>query len=422
MNEQLRELVKERLSGAVNCPAKDDVVEEITADLTEKYNDLLSGGMEPEAAMEQMKSSIGDLSEVADFINEANRRSEESSKASNNPFAALDDLMRQLGRSLKPSMKEVAGDLKSAAGHLSAAAKGVARETKGPLSDIAREIKDNVKSAAKAVSSSFDGRRFRYDYTVPAAELTGVEIRTSNGDVTFGVSQDDNIYIVELSASELTEEKLARIATQDGVLHIAQGQKYSAGTVLFNYGMMASDFEVYLPQRQWDAIRVTTTSGDVELEREMKVGALMLRTTSGDLQCPDLECDEAELQTISGDVRLTGNSRIGQLSMTTVSGDAALAGSFPQLTAKTTSGDLVLNLSEMPQTMDLNTVSGDTRLHLPDNDGFTLRYQRVSGDVRSDFDLKTSLNAKSGTAVYLSGGDRHYSMQTISGDLRIFRR
>ena len=40
MHEQLRELVKARLSGAVNCPAKDDIMEEITADLTAKYNDL----------------------------------------------------------------------------------------------------------------------------------------------------------------------------------------------------------------------------------------------------------------------------------------------------------------------------------------------------------------------------------------------
>ena len=72
--------------------------------------------------------------------------------------------------------------------------------------------------------------------------------------------------------------------------------------------------------------------------------------------------------------------------------------------------------------MELNTVSGDTRLYLPDNDGFTLRYQRVSGDVRSDFNLKTSLSDKSGTAVYLEGGGRNYSMQTVSGDLRIYRR
>ena len=39
MNELFRELVRQRLSAAKDCPAKADIVEEITADLTEKYNE-----------------------------------------------------------------------------------------------------------------------------------------------------------------------------------------------------------------------------------------------------------------------------------------------------------------------------------------------------------------------------------------------
>ena len=47
MNEQLRTLVQNRLSGAVNCPAKEDIVEEITADLTAKYDELLEAEYNP---------------------------------------------------------------------------------------------------------------------------------------------------------------------------------------------------------------------------------------------------------------------------------------------------------------------------------------------------------------------------------------
>ena len=74
MNEQLRELVRERLSAAADCPAKEDIIEEITADLTEKYNELVSGGAQPEEAMEQVQAGIGDLDEVAAYINEVARR------------------------------------------------------------------------------------------------------------------------------------------------------------------------------------------------------------------------------------------------------------------------------------------------------------------------------------------------------------
>ena len=425
MNEQLRELVKKRLAAAVNCPAKDDIVEEITADLNAKYDDLLACGMTPEEAFAKVQEGIGDLREVVAFINEANRRSEETGKSADNPFpfAGFDDFMRQMGKNLKnlePSMRVVANDIKSAAEQLGAAAKSLAKDSKDPLKDIADSVKSGLKTTWKAFSASMDGNKHRYDYTVPAAELTGVEITTSGGDVTFGISQDENVYIVELSNTELAEDKLARIQTADGILMVAPGQKYSAGPVLFNQGMFSSDFEVYLPRRAWNSLKVTTGSGDVELETDLEVATLTLHTVSGDANCPQVKCGVVEIHTTSGDVTLTGDCCEAHIQ--TISGDCDVEGNADKLFVESTSGDLALHLYSMPCALDLNTVSGDTKLCLPDNDGFTLRYQRVSGDVRSDFDLKASPNDKSGTAVYLDGGSRTYSMQTVSGDLCIHRR
>ncbi len=417
MHDKLRELITDRLSGAVNCPAKDDVIEEITADLTAKYNDLLTEGLTQEDAFAKVQEGIGDLGEVVSFINEANRRSEESRKNSDNPFAGLEELMRQLGKTLEPSMREVANDLKSAAGHFTVAAKDLARESKGPLKEMAQTVKEGIKK----VSVKMEQRgKCRYDYTVPAAELTDVEVLTNSGDVTFGVSQDDNIYIVELSSTELTEDKLARIQVQDDILTIAQGQKYSAGSLLFNYGMLSTDFEIYLPQRAWNALRVTTGSGDVALESGLEVANLEVHTTSGDIECPDICCGVCRIHSTSGDVEMSGEGQTVDLE--TVSGDIGFSGSLRRLNAKSTSGDMCAKLKCMPEELALSTVSGDSNLQLPDNDGFFLHYQRISGDVRSDFHLKTSLNDKSGTAVYLTGADRHYSMKTVSGDLRIRRR
>ena len=423
MNEQLRALVTDRLSGAVNCPAKDDIIEEITADLAAKYTDLTDCGMAPEDALAKVQEGIGDLSEVVSFINEANRRSEEAGKTSDNPFAGLEDLMRQMGKNLKnlePSMREVANDLKSAAGHIGAAAKDLARESKDPLKEMAGSLKTGFKTTFKNLSDSLKGEVFRYDYTVPAAELNGVEVTASSGDVTFGVSQDDNIYIVELSKDALTEDKLARIQVQGDTVTIAQGKKYSAGTVMFSYGMLSSDFEIYLPQRAWNSLKITTSSGDVELEKGLECACLEIRTTSGDIDCPEVTAGVCELVSTSGDIQLNGECQ--QVLLQTVSGDCLFNGAAQKLQARSTSGDHNLRMKAMPSAMEMHTVSGDTRLYLPDNDGFILHYQRISGDVRSDFQLKTSLSDKSGTAVYLTGADRHYTMQTVSGDLRLYRR
>ena len=264
MNELFRELVRQRLSAAKDCPAKADIVEEITADLTEKYNELTAGGMEPEAARAQVEAGIGDLSEIVSFINEADRRTEENQKAGNsNPFAGLDEAMRQLGKAFSsPAFKAVADDLRSAASHGAAAARDVARDAREPLRNMAHSVKSSVRQAAKSLNIRFSshGSDCRYDYTVPAEGLLGVDVQTASGDVLFGVSQDDNIYIVELTESQLTDEQLAQIqVSDDGILRIRQGQRSSAGSVLFSYGMLQSDFEIYLPRRAWNLLRVATT-------------------------------------------------------------------------------------------------------------------------------------------------------------------
>ena len=112
----------------------------------------------------------------------------------------------------------------------------------------------------------------------------------------------------------------------------------------------------------------------------------------------------------------------GVADISTVSGNLDVSGSIYDLKLESVNGDLRVKFDTMPKELHTETVNGDVDLSLPDNDGFTLRYQRLSGDMRSDFDLKTSLNARNGTAIYGTGGDRHYSMQTVSGDLHIRRK
>ena len=74
------------------------------------------------------------------------------------------------------------------------------------------------------------------------------------------------------------------------------------------------------------------------------------------------------------------------------------------------------------------TVRGSELEHVIANDGTPSRWNIGSRDVtllvteNGDLVMATAVTDKSGTAVYLTGADRHYSMQTVSGDLRIYRR
>ena len=103
-------------------------------------------------------------------------------------------------------------------------------------------------------------------------------------------------------------------------------------------------------------------------------------------------------------------------------GDIELDGVISDLCLKTVSGDVDARLTDVPNAIQAESVSGDIKIYMPENDGFTLNYKRVSGDIRSDFNLLTSINSKDGYGVYRSGELRTYTVSTISGDIKLLKR
>jgi len=431
MNDKIYQLVLEKLSGAVDCPAKNDIAEELTADLTDKYNDLIAQGKTEEQALNELRDGMGDMAEVVTFINEGNRQQQKQQKqqsggsGTEQAFSDLEDSLRRLAQelttNLKPGLREVADDLKSAAIH----ARDAAKEASGPLGEmgrqVSREVSSGLRSAARSINITYSRGDNRYDYELEDAGVNAIDVRTAaGGDVVFGVSENDKIYVVEHASSELPEDKRASIEIVDGTLRIAQGQRSSSGFVFFGYGALHSDFEIYLPRRAYDSVTVVTADGDVDLDEDRDIREISVKTTSGDIELPRLRCAGVRITTVSGDVSLDGG--LGEVDVQSVSGDIGLGGSLSSVSLHTTSGDASLRLTAVPERLDAESVSGDVTIYLPDNDGFVLRYKRVSGDLRSDFALTTSFGSKSGYATYKDNSAREYSMSTVSGDLKLMKR
>lgn len=425
MNEKIYELVSEKLRNAADCPAKNDIAEELTADLTDKYNELLAQGKSEEEAFSEIRESMGDLKEVVTFINEGNRRQKtEFESGAGAAFSDLENSLRRLAKelttSLQPGLREMADDLKSAAIH----ARDAAKEAGGPLREMGREVGKEIsggfKTAARNINITYSRGDNRYDYEVDGTGVLSVDVHTTGGDVVFGISENENIYVVEHASAALPEDKRANIQVVDGVLRIGQGQRSSSGFVFFGYGALQSDFEIYLPRKSYENINIVTASGDVDLDDDRNFRHLYVKTTSGDIGLPHLTCGLAEVSTVSGDVSMTGEME--EINVQTISGEMEVSGTIHRILLHTTSGDCDLRLDSVPENMDLETVSGDIRVYLPDNDGFTLRYKRVSGDLRSDFPLTTSFGSRSGYATYKNGDLCEYSMATVSGDLKLMKR
>ena len=73
----------------------------------------------------------------------------------------------------------------------------------------------------------------------------------------------------------------------------------------------------------------------------------------------------------------------------------------------------------MPESLELNSKSGDCEARLPAGAGFTLHFETISGELNSDFPLVGPMGAKSGDAIYLDGGQRTYRMASVSGDISL---
>ena len=185
--------------------------------------------------------------------------------------------------------------------------------------------------------------------------------------------------------------------TQDGALYIRQGNTASS-SFLFVKGWGSTDIRIALPLRVWKNLGIETVSGDI--------------------RCEDfLEAEEMRVRSTSGDITLKGYIRDAEL--TSVSGDIFYNGDMGKMSVNSCSGDVRLYTGILPASLDVDTKSGDCSLRLPETEGFTLRYRTVSGDIRSNMELVSKVGEQSGKAVYKDGGDREFSVSSISGDISI---
>jgi len=256
-------------------------------------------------------------------------------------------------------------------------------------------------------------------------DLRGIEVFTVAGDVAIHLSEAPGAGVI----IDGDVDDLDVTCSADGVLTIREGR--TASSFFFSRrGFRSADVELFLPCRHWDTISVSTTSGDVDIDRDgLDVGQLSVQTVSGDLNCRlracgqlsfhsasgdlDLEgtCAELRAETMSGDIVLRG--QVETAALKTASGDIELEGLVRRFSGSAMSGDVRVDSSALPEAMDMSSKSGGCEARLPDAGPFTLRYKTVSGDINLAFPFQYS----GGRAVHGDGSGPAYSMTSVSGDI-----
>lgn len=201
---------------------------------------------------------------------------------------------------------------------------------------------------------------------VPVEQLEIVEpvqklnITWPSGSVTI---QPGDVQTIEVAESPVSDPKYAMVCTREGDTLTIRYQKESS--FLSIGSSLKKDLTVTVP-RDWRGkkLKVDTASAALKVE-QLSIDQVELDAASGISVFDGCTVEELEVDTASGDLDYTG--RLGELDV-----DAASA----NVTAK---------LSNVPDSIELDSASGSLDLTLPADAGFTAKISSASGRLTSEF-------------------------------------
>ena len=262
----------------------------------------------------------------------------------------------------------------------------------GRISDLRNTYYDGREwHHGDALDGSYTGGEIR----VPAEDITALDIDWVAGDVKIMVTDGEEIVVTEHADHGIPEEYALQLEA-DNTLRI----RYSND--VWGIDMPEKDLTVLLPRTVAENLTAVDLSG---VSADFAVGKLTVRdafsfdTTSGKLEMQSMNAPQAKA------------------TVSSVSGKVELDGSFREVKAGSTSGEIDLMLRNAPAAVEVSTVSGEVDVELPAGTGFTLDYSTVSGELECDFPLTKSVDGK-----YVCGdGACRMEIGTTSGSLSVER-
>ncbi|MCQ4894368.1 DUF4097 family beta strand repeat-containing protein [Anaerotruncus sp. DFI.9.16] len=270
----------------------------------------------------------------------------------------------------------------------------------------------------------FSGSGFSYPdagrYTAgggsfPADQVDSIEINWVSGGVTVRSYEGSELAFDETIRGQADDSMRMRHYLKDRTLVI----QFCAPrqSVFRSANSPVKTLEILVPESlaaRMDEAEISVASASIQVSG-ITADKLEIDSVSGSTDITDTSCRSFELDTVSGSVRSSGLTA-GSAETDSVSGPVQLEGSFGRIQYDTISGSFRVGSAICPERIEGSSVSGSVHITIPENDGFTADYDRVSGDFSSDFPT----TGDKGRRVYKDGGAR-FSFDTISGDISILR-
>lgn len=250
-------------------------------------------------------------------------------------------------------------------------------------------------------------------YSVPLGSIENINIDWIGGSVIVKPYDGSEISFTESSPTGIPEKYALRYAVSGSTLTIHYCEASLTQWNTFNN--LTKKLELLVPQSLANTLSVLgidAVSASVDAS-DLTSGEVELSTVSGPIRAANINARELELTTVSGSVS-TESCAADRVETESVSGAVSLDGSFGEVHCNTVSGSTKVYSGICPAKASFESISGASTLFLPENNGFTARYDTVSGGFSCSFPT-TSSNDR---AVY-GDGSASFSFESVSGSIRI---
>ncbi len=285
-------------------------------------------------------------------------------------------------------------------------------------------------------STEYEMKTFEYD-----GNVNSVNLSTWTDDIKFEKSKDSKTRVVYYNSKD---EKITYRIEAKSQLDIKQedNRQWYERLSFFSFENSRS-LTIYLPEDHYETINAVCTSGNITSTVKLTAsGNLQVKSVSGNILLENISCGgKCTAESTSGNISLNHMSSKYDLSLHTTSGsiklDECSAGnsincastsdyiSLKNCTAAVISGNSVsgnINIKNVKASSnsEFNTTSGE--LVFDGTDSPVIHARSISGDIfgRIGYAGQYHTSTVSGSVtIPSSGGDRNYSMETVSGDIRI---
>lgn len=151
----------------------------------------------------------------------------------------------------------------------------------------------------------------------------------------------------------------------------------------------------------------------ITVPRDWNCQSLELDAASATVWVNDMTVKSVDFDGASGTLNLE-NCSVEQLDVDTASGDVNFIGQLQELDCDVASADITCVLTNTPRWIDMSMASGDLELTLPENCGFTLSMEALSGNFNSEFPT----SQRNGNHIFGDGSCK-INVEAMSGDVII---